>query len=643
MIKKFSVLIALLCVGLLYSSANAQTCPLATQKPYKSPDNTSVFYITDTCTKRPFKSSNSYFTYFSSWNDVTETSIIDTIADDELTFMPAGPLYDPQYGALVKTVTDPKVYLLLGTEKYWITDPDVFEALGYQWNWIEDVDPRLLESYTNGDEINYTDHHPNYTLIKYPNSNKVYRLEPKPSNPNVQIRRHIVDQETFNELGFRFDRIVTIPVTEYYKDGEPLGTVQETTVSSKLYEIEGLSNTITYSGAVSLDIKQQYARAKWQTTQGNFSGIGMPIENNYFIAYGKPNSVGIALYSITDNELIGESTINYLNGDIYTEKTTRLTGSIDDYVGTFQVTGLHTYADGSGGTISYTGTLNITKQNEIYSLEWSLGGYELHGIGFIRNNVLGVAWGSPAARDAQVFGLSYLEHTNSGYDSEWITIGHTTFSTESWKLRSNATNLDDIYAQPLVAPNTKTIHPIIDYGNFYAGAFVEVDYRDTDNAWYEAQVIAVDGDNIHVRYKSFDTYQGDEEVIKREYVRFVPAGYTSPPHTGDWIEFYDGYGRWFAGKITNVNGDQCYINDAGFSESNSYFHAWYDCAITRPYPFTEDELQTWYPGQVVEAKWEYSWYRAIIVENKGNNTYTVISDDGYDWEWEVPSFLIRTP
>jgi subtilisin family serine protease len=199
-------------------------CDLDVQKAYKYAQHPGVYYVTSSCTKRAFNSSAMFFSYFTSWNDVrvVEKADIDGIVDDSLGFMPWGPNYDPQYGALVKVVDDPKVYLLLGDTKYWITSEDVFNALGYGWDWIEDIDTRLLSKYATGSEINYTDHHPNYTIVKYANSPAVYRLEPHSVNADIQVKRHVSGEDAFNALGYRWDRIVEIADSEVYSDGETL-------------------------------------------------------------------------------------------------------------------------------------------------------------------------------------------------------------------------------------------------------------------------------------------------------------------------------------------------------------------------------------------------------------------------------------
>ena len=230
MFKKFIITSGLfsifVVIFVLFSqqSVNAQNCSLQAQQAYKLSASPSVYYITADCTKRTFKNSKIFFTYFDSWSDVKLISRakLDNISNDSLDFMPLGPKYDPKYGALVKTVKDPKVYLLLGTEKYWITDPTVFNNLNYSWNWIEDIDEALLSKYTVGSEITYTNHHPNYTLIKYKDSPKVYRLEPNKDDSGKQVKRWIPTEKIFASLNFRFDRVVTISDEETYDESDNL-------------------------------------------------------------------------------------------------------------------------------------------------------------------------------------------------------------------------------------------------------------------------------------------------------------------------------------------------------------------------------------------------------------------------------------
>lgn len=191
----------------------AVSCPLNTDHAYKIPGSSAVYYVDSSCKKRPFRNAFIYKTYFSSWSEVGITTLarLNSVPNHELGFMPLGPLYDPKYGALVKTVIDPKVYFLLNGKKYWVTSEPVFYALRYQWNWIEDIDPRLLDKYITGGEITDITKHLDGTIIKYANSPDVYILE------NGQ-KRKIASEIEFNSLGYRWDRIVVIADTEVYSN-----------------------------------------------------------------------------------------------------------------------------------------------------------------------------------------------------------------------------------------------------------------------------------------------------------------------------------------------------------------------------------------------------------------------------------------
>lgn len=199
-------------------------CSLITGGAYKSADSPAVYYITEKCEKRPFRAPDRFFSYFTSWKDVMTVPAADleAIADDTLGFMPWGPKYDPKYGALVKSVTDPKVYALLGGQKQWVVSEAVLTGLKWTFKWIEDVSQSFLDKYNAGSDITKTDYHPNYTIIKYPESSNVYRLEPDPNDPGKQLKRHIETEDAFKKEQLRWDRIITVPDTEVYEDGEPI-------------------------------------------------------------------------------------------------------------------------------------------------------------------------------------------------------------------------------------------------------------------------------------------------------------------------------------------------------------------------------------------------------------------------------------
>lgn len=84
-LTKASLFMASLGLFLIFPvSSLATDCPLIPQTAYKSPDSSAVYYITRTCTKRPFTSEPAFFAYFSSWKQVkkTSTSLLGSIPMD---------------------------------------------------------------------------------------------------------------------------------------------------------------------------------------------------------------------------------------------------------------------------------------------------------------------------------------------------------------------------------------------------------------------------------------------------------------------------------------------------------------------------------------------------------------------------------
>ncbi|OGF31499.1 hypothetical protein A2300_00455 [Candidatus Falkowbacteria bacterium RIFOXYB2_FULL_35_7] len=281
--KKFIyiILIVLIVVPVIGSGISfAADCPLQLESAYKISGNKSVYFITDKCQKRPFNNEAKFFSYFTSWGQVKtiDQSILQSIENDQLGFMPWGPLYNPKYGAVVKSVNDPKVYLLLNEKKYWFASENVFTSLGYKWNWIEDGSDSFIAKYDEGGTINYTDHHPNYTIVKYPDSIRVYQIVPDPLNDGVQLKKHIVNEQAFNEAGYRWDRIVIIPNSEIYSDYNiPSGEISAVSASILEVEISGNVNV--------LDLMN---KDKWQ--------IASVDDNNYF---GAKKPIKIERFTVT--------------------------------------------------------------------------------------------------------------------------------------------------------------------------------------------------------------------------------------------------------------------------------------------------------------------------------------------------------
>ncbi len=130
-------------------------CPLEKELPYKSIKTNRVVYVSKECTQTPFVTREKYFSYFLSFDSIrlVEESTLDLIPNDALGFLPFGPLYAPEENSLVKSVFNPKVYLVKLGKKYPIASEQVFEKLGFLWNRVIDVVTERLDNWSTGEEL----------------------------------------------------------------------------------------------------------------------------------------------------------------------------------------------------------------------------------------------------------------------------------------------------------------------------------------------------------------------------------------------------------------------------------------------------------------------------------------------------------
>jgi hypothetical protein len=201
------------------------SCALNTQESYKTRTSRSVYYISTDCKKRPILNPAVFFSHFRAWSEVNVVSatVLRNIPDHELSFLPWGPRRTIPNGTLIKTVTDPKVYLKLGANIYPIDSEAAFLGMGFAWNWIEDVDPRVVSAFTKARIISDASDYPAGLAFKYTNNPRVYLLEENSSGN--QRKRHV---QSVAELRSRYreDRVATLPTTDTFNDGEP---VEDTT------------------------------------------------------------------------------------------------------------------------------------------------------------------------------------------------------------------------------------------------------------------------------------------------------------------------------------------------------------------------------------------------------------------------------
>jgi regulation of enolase protein 1 (concanavalin A-like superfamily) len=214
--------------GLHVVRSQTTSCPLPILVPYKTPQSASVYYISEDCKKRPIKDPAVYFSHFSSWKEVrlTTAATLNRVPNHELSFLPWGPRRIYQNGSLIKTVDDPKVYLVLdGIRIYPIESETVFRGiLGYQFNQIEDVTSNVIERYIVQPSITSVDSIPPTLIFKYPEDPKVYSLERSLTTGELS-KRYMESVSQIAQNNFRADRIATIPTARFFVEATGVAPV----------------------------------------------------------------------------------------------------------------------------------------------------------------------------------------------------------------------------------------------------------------------------------------------------------------------------------------------------------------------------------------------------------------------------------
>jgi hypothetical protein len=117
----------------------------------KSPYFSTVYFVTDELTRRPFMDSQTFFTYADSFDEIV------TVTDATLTTLKLGSVMLPNPGVvLVKIQSDPKTYAVDESNNLrWITTEAVATSLyGSHWaDYIIDIEPTFFTKFGTGTSI----------------------------------------------------------------------------------------------------------------------------------------------------------------------------------------------------------------------------------------------------------------------------------------------------------------------------------------------------------------------------------------------------------------------------------------------------------------------------------------------------------
>ncbi|PIY78436.1 MAG: hypothetical protein COY82_02515 [Parcubacteria group bacterium CG_4_10_14_0_8_um_filter_35_7] len=157
----------------------------------KTLDNSNVYEIVEG-KKHWIPSEKVFLDYNFEWKDIV------TVSNTELEFYPRAKL--------VKTENDSNVYYITekGLKRH-LPSPEVFLSYGYKWEDIITVSQTELNSYHNNE------------LVKTKGNPEVYKIEDNQ-------KRWITSEETFNTLGYNWNKIELVNDTELtsYPTGNPI-------------------------------------------------------------------------------------------------------------------------------------------------------------------------------------------------------------------------------------------------------------------------------------------------------------------------------------------------------------------------------------------------------------------------------------
>ena len=118
-------------------------------------------------------------------------------------------------GTVIKANHD-SVYLVYNDNIRAFADEETFLRAGYKWSDIKQISQLTFNTYTIGEKLTLENFiHPDNTLIKYTYNPDVYLIE-------NNTKRLISDENSFYSHGFKWNKVMTIPVYWEYATGPNL-------------------------------------------------------------------------------------------------------------------------------------------------------------------------------------------------------------------------------------------------------------------------------------------------------------------------------------------------------------------------------------------------------------------------------------
>ncbi|GAB4053630.1 hypothetical protein [Spirosoma litoris] len=176
-----------------------------------------------------------------------------------------------------------------------------------------------------------------------------------------------------------------------------------------------LPNGKFYDGTLNITRVGQSYGVNWQTTAGNYSGLGLLADGKLFVGYGLNGGYGIVVYKTNsaNQRIEGVWTASGLDGATGTETLTGRDGNYD-LVGT--------NPDGR----PYRGKLTLQKTGDTFQAQWQVGNGVYNGVGFMSGNYLVIGYGP-----GQAFGTVEYVLAGNKARGRWAMGGGSQFGIEN--------------------------------------------------------------------------------------------------------------------------------------------------------------------------------------------------------------------
>lgn len=176
-------------------------------------------------------------------------------------------------------------------------------------------------------------------------------------------------------------------------------------------------NGSAYSGSLAIAKLRNVHQLSWQTSGGNYTGVGIAKGSALYAGYGINIDYGVVVYELkADGSLEGIWATNKSGGMTGTEKV----AGGKALNGTYDIAGTN-----AGSNSPYKGKLTIKKSGTVYSLVWQVGNSTYNGVGILDGNTLAVGWGFGAA-----FGVVGYHINGNSAKGIWAMGGGNATGTE---------------------------------------------------------------------------------------------------------------------------------------------------------------------------------------------------------------------